>query len=132
MDLSLLTTLKEKLLTSSNFSDVQDYFLTHFGDKPDFIALGERASHPLLEAIVKEVAKQLFKGSPRVEQLLLTRLEKEEFLHGGMVVNGCVGTIIYFDDIHKGMICVCTIDGQAHYARFSGRPLRPPAEPSAN
>lgn len=132
MDLTLLATLKDNLLTATNFRDVQDYFLTHFGEKPEFISLGERTQHPLLEAVVTEVAKQLFKGSPRVEQLMLSRIPGHDFLHGGMFVNGCIGTIIHFDDIHKGLVCICSLDGQTHYARFSGRPMRPRAEPSAN
>ena len=134
MDLSKLTTLRDKLLTATQFQEVQDYFLANFGKNPEFIAVGERTTHPLLEAIIAEVAKQLFKKSPpRVEQLLLTRVAEGQFLHGGMFVNGCVGSVFYFEDIHKGLICIATLDGQAHYARFSGRPMLPRStEPSPN
>src|SRR5436305_14766339 len=98
MDLSLLETLKEKLASAKRFSDVLDYFLTHFGEKPAFIALGERARVPFLERILAQVGGQIFPGDVIVSNLILTRLAEQQFVHGGFALNGCLANVIYFDD----------------------------------
>jgi hypothetical protein len=48
MDLSLLNTLKKKLHDAEQFSDVWDYFMTNFGELPEFNALGQRSSDACL------------------------------------------------------------------------------------
>ena len=40
MDLALLATLKDKLAGAKKFSEVLDFFLTNFGEKQEFMALG--------------------------------------------------------------------------------------------
>lgn len=133
MDLSLLETLKEKLQTAKDFSDVLDYFLTNFGEKRAFIDLGERTEEPFLALVLEQIAKQLFKKGPaRIEQLLLTRLADQQFIHGGFLVNGHLGTVMYFEDVPIGLAVVSALGGQTHYARFTGRPLPPRPTPSAN
>src|SRR5207248_8257857 len=99
MDLSLLGTLKEKLASATRFSDVLDYFLTHFGEKPAFIALGECARVPFLESILAQVGKQIFSGDVIVSNLILTRLTEQQFVHGGFVINGCLANVLYFEDV---------------------------------
>jgi hypothetical protein len=134
MDLSLLQTLKQKLQTATKFEEVQDYFLTHFGQSPEFIALGERTTHALLDAVIQASVQQLFPGSPaRVERLILTRLAEQQFIHGGLFVHGHVGCLFYFEDIHKGLLSLSKLGGQTHYVRFSGRPMPPTTpQPSRN
>ena len=133
MDLSLLATLKQKLQKEKRFSEVLDYFLTNFGEKPEFIALGQRIEEPFLELVLEQVAKQLFKKGPtRIEQLLLTQLPGESFIHGGFMVNGHLGTVMYFEDVPIGLAVLSMLGGQTHYARFTGRPMTPRPIPSAN
>src|SRR5437868_5395456 len=124
MDLSLLATLKQKLSTSTQFSDVTDYFLTHFGHNPEFIKLGERVEHKLLQMVIEQVANQLYagKGPVVLTKPLLTHLAAQHFIHGSCFVNGHVCSILYFEDVLKGLISIAPADGNCHYARFSGRP----------
>ena len=63
MDLIRLATLKDKLASATNFSDVMVYFFDHFGEDPDFMGLGETGHVPFLETVLAEVAKQLYKDS---------------------------------------------------------------------
>src|SRR6266511_5724964 len=98
MDLSLLATLKEKLLTAKRFNEVLDYFLTNFGEKPEFIALGERIEDPFLEAVVQQVAEQLFKKSATITGLLLSRLAEQQFVHGACFVETSMCNVLYFED----------------------------------
>ncbi len=132
MDLSLLSTLKNKLLTTTKFSEVANYFLTHFGENREFMGLGQRVQDPMLEAIVGQIAAQLFQGKATVQGLLLTRLAEQGFVHGACFIGGHISTVLYFEDVGKGLVVIAPMDGNCHYARFTGRPLPPRPTPSVN
>jgi len=134
MDLSLLGTLKEKLASAKRFSDVLDYFLTHFGEKPGFIALGERARHPFLESLIAQIGGQIFSGNVVVSNLILTQLAEHQFVHGGCAINGCLATVIYFEDVQLGLLSLVMPPPtmETKLVRFSGRRLPRSGGPSIN
>jgi hypothetical protein len=134
MDLAKLQELKGKLQQDADLMPVWTYFLDNFGEDPAFIALGDRANHPFVEAVIVQVAKQLFPGALTVSGLLLTRLADQHFLHGGFSVDGRIGGVFYFEDAHLGLIVITDRppSQEVKFARFSGRPVRRPAEPSQN
>ena len=125
MDLSKLATLKAKLATAKNFSEVTGYFLDHFGEDPSFLELGQLASDDFIEQVVAEVAGQLFGRRVPIRNLRLVRLPEQEFLHGGFTVEGKVGTLIYFEDQRKGLIAIAwsVAPPETKFARFSGQPV---------
>ncbi len=126
LDLSLLATLKDKLTTASNFSDPLTYFFDHFGDSPEFIALGDRADDPFLEAVIDQVGQQLFRGkAARVDNLLLTRLPEHGFIHGGFTLNGRLGNLFYFEDVRLGLMAVVmsVAPSDTKIMRFTGKPM---------
>ena len=88
MDLSLLNTLKQKMHDAKVFSEVWDYFLTNFGDKREFIALGQRASDEFLESVLSTVGEQLFHKPVTVSNMLLTRIPGYGFIHGTVMEEG--------------------------------------------
>ena len=61
-DLALLATLKDQLIHADDFSSVTRYFFDHFGEDPSFLDLGEPIRHPFLEAVVTQVAAQVFES----------------------------------------------------------------------
>jgi hypothetical protein len=124
-DLSLLETLKGKLLHAKDFNEVSTFFFDHFGDHPAFIALGERVEDDFLESILLQVGTQLFPGPIVLERLLLTRLAEQGFVHGGFTLNGRLGSIIYFEDVRVGLIAVVlsVSPSETRLARFTGKPL---------
>ena len=134
MDLTRLQELKRKLLNEAQFAPVWAFFLDHFGENLEFMRLGGRAHHPLVEAVVAEVGQQLFAGEGAVTELLLTSLPEEQFIHGGFMMGRRVGGVFYFEDVHVGLAVVTDLPPsvETKYARFSGRPLRKPGEPSQN
>jgi hypothetical protein len=134
MDLSRLATLKEKLVTAREFSKVFDYFLDHFGENPDFIALGERADCPFLEAVLAQVGHTLFQRKVWVTEMLLTELPEQHFIHGTCRIAGRLATVIYFDDIHTGLMVVILSESpsETRLVRFSGRPMPTGSGPSLN
>jgi hypothetical protein len=134
MNLAKLQELKQKLIQDAQLPPVWTFFMDHFADKPEFIALGDRARHPLVEAVVAQVAEQMFPKDGKVRGLMLSRLADQQFLHGGLMMGRRIGGVIYFEDAHIGLIAVADTPPsiEVKYARFSGRPIADRGEPSLN
>jgi hypothetical protein len=135
MDLSPMQELKQKLLHESQLPPVWVYFLDHFGDKQEFRVLGDRVDHPFVEAVVSEVGRQLFGNKHPVRDLILKRIEDQNFIHGGFMIGGHIGGVIFFEDAQMGLVMVAEMPPsiEVKYARFSGQPLRRRIpEPSQN
>jgi hypothetical protein len=133
MDLSLLATLKEKLIEAEKFADVFSYFLDHFGEQREFIALGERTRHDFLENVLSQIGQQIFGRPVEMSGLILTRLADQQFIHGGGLMNGSLATVIFFEDINVGLAAIAVLDSdETKFARFSARPLVTGIRPSMN
>ena len=130
MDLKLLETLKQRLLTAKEFEQVFTYFLDQFGEDPEFIAQGERTDSPFLEAVMGQVGKELFRREIRVTDVLLTRLPEQQFIHCACRLAGRLANVIYFEDVRTGLLVVILSEkaGETKFARFSGRPLHGPRD----
>jgi hypothetical protein len=126
MDLTRLATLKQKLQTAREFSEVWRYFMDHFGDDPDFMALGEQTRDNFLEQAVSQIAAQLTGAPVTVASMILIRLPEHGFIHGSVVLGGRPGNVMYFEDIHMGLMGVAwsAETAEAKFVRFSGRQLR--------
>ncbi len=134
MDLTLLETLKDKLVHTTDFGKVWEYFLDHFGEDPDFIAHSEETRDAFLEAVLVQVGGQLFPGKVELANLLLTRVPGHGFLHGGCTLNGKLTNVLYFEDVRMGLLCVLPSlsAGETKLVRFTGRPRTGTPQPSAN
>jgi hypothetical protein len=134
MDLGKLQTLKRMLTTAREFSSVFAYFLDHFGESPEFIALGERTDSPFLETVLAEIGKELFGKEVQVQDVLLTRLAEQGFIHGACSLGGTLANVLYFEDVRMGLlVVVLSFDtNETRLVRFSGRPLTGAPVPSAN
>jgi hypothetical protein len=137
MDLALLATLKDKLATATNFAEVMVYFFDHFGEDPDFMGQGESGRVPFLETVLAEVGKQLYKDSGRTTLAIdfrLVRLPEQQFVHGAVTLGGKPANVIYFEDVHIGLMTVIWSlkPPETKYVRFSGRQMPRNLTPSVN
>jgi hypothetical protein len=132
MDLSKLAVLKEKLRTARQFREIVDYFLDEIAAAPGFMDQGERVAHPFLEAVVTQVGSQCFSDNVRVFGLLLTRIPDYKFIHGGCMVNGHPGTMIFFEDLQMGLFTLAIAGKETKFARFSTKPYPQGIVPSTN
>lgn len=126
MDLTRLRTLEKLLHEAKQFYDVWDYFLEHFGEHPEFIALGQRGSDEFLDVVLRQIGEQLFGPGVRLSEPMLTRLPEYGFLHGTLVMEGRLTSALYFENIHKGMLAVLAGPGdppETKFIRFTGRAL---------
>ena len=128
MDLSLLETLRHKIVTGKVFSDVFEYFFDHFGEKMEFFDEGEPAKDELLLNLLGQIGGAIFKTEKvTLDRLCLMRIEKYNFIHGGMTMNGAVANVIYCDDLQKGILAVHRpkMNPPTQFARFSAEMLAP-------
>ncbi len=128
MDLSLLPKLRcaSSYCGRRNFSEVSDYFFSHFGQKiPAFIALGEQVEDEFLEQVIRQVGGQLFAGQIVLNHLLMTRLPDQGFIHGGFAINGRLGNVIYFEEARVGLlsIVISITPSETKMVRFTGQPV---------
>jgi hypothetical protein len=133
MNLSKLAELKQRLIDATDFSAVWTYFLDHFGERREFAKIGERTHDALIESLLIKMAKEVKNVDLDPEEILLTRLAEQQFIHGGCLKNGKMINVLYFEDIFMGTIMICAVDDPNTIAiRFSGRKLTEPPKPSMN
>jgi hypothetical protein len=104
VDLKKLLVLKDKLIKAKDFKEPCDYFLTHFGENPDFIKLGAAADSEFLLPIIEELGKALLKHRPTDIRLAITEIAEYQFLHGACFLDGRIANLMYFKDIDMGIL----------------------------
>ena len=132
MEAIKLQTLKEKLRTAKEFHTVLTFFFDEIDRQPGFMKLGEEIEHPFLTSVITQVGAQCFPGNVIVTGLILTRLPEHQFIHGGCMVNGQPGTMIFFEDINMGLFSLAITGKETKFARFSAKPFPQGIVPSTN
>ncbi len=115
MDLSRLEKLKKMIVSAESFGEPWDYFFDHFGEKPEFMTLGKPAKHPVLEAVVEQLAREIYKGESEVTvtKPMLVELAEQKFVHGSFFVQGRMGVLIFFQDIDMGLMSLAAQSPEA-------------------
>ncbi len=125
MDLVKLDILRLMMSTETDLQTIFEYFLDHFGENEEFISLGKPLTdqhHPLL-SVIHTVAQEIFakykmKANPlRLEHLLLIHVPDHKLIHGGMLLQGHMANVLYFEDLKVGLMVV--VMKQNEFARFS-------------
>src|SRR5262249_13928845 len=95
----------------------------NFGEKREFIALGQRASDEFLESVLSTVGEQLFHKPVTVSNMLLTRIPGYGFIHGTVMLEGKLTSAIYFEELHKGLLAILwsLAAPETNFARSTGR-----------
>jgi hypothetical protein len=120
-NLHLLDTLKEKLVSSDNFSEVMHYFFDHFAENEAFLELGRLRHSSLIETIAHEAAASALGEKVVIHNMRLVRLAQQKFCHGPCFVNHHIATLFFFEDIQTGMMAIAlsSASGQMLYARIT-------------
>jgi hypothetical protein len=134
MDLSKLETLKEKLVSAKDFSEVWTWFLDHLGENPEFMGLGERVKDPFLEMVLRQIGQQLFGRPVELHDILFVYLKEHGFVHGALTLEDRPATVFYFQDIKQGLVVIAwsLAPTETKFARFSGYAMPTPWNRSAN
>jgi hypothetical protein len=104
-----LPSLQRLLQRSKDLGEVQDYFLTHFAEDEEFMALSQPVKHEFLEAVLKQVAVQMFGPEVIVLDILLLQVPEHRFIHGSSIVEGRCLTLFYFEEVPIGLMAVASL-----------------------
>jgi hypothetical protein len=133
MNLSGLEKLKNILATGKDLSVAFTYFMDHFGENEAFLDLGRPKKNDTLEDLISAAAGAMFGVRVVLQQFLLIAVPKTHFIHGAGMINGMMATVIYFEDIQVGILCVYRgPKGGTLFSRFSAQNLPPEAMASKN
>ncbi len=127
LDLQKLEELKEKMQNEEDFGLIWKFFFDHFGENPEFMALGERAAenmHSFLEPILENICKQVVKRDVLAAQFILSEIPGWDFYHGPCMTDVGIVVVFYFNDLKMGMFSLTPSlgSGLVHYGRFSTIP----------
>ena len=129
MDLSLLETMRYKIMTGKDFSEIFHYFFDHFGENVAFIDASVPTppeDNEMLLQLLAHIAKAVFKtNTARLDRLSLLKIAEYDFVHGGFVINGRMGTALYCEDAQKGLLALAPAKpgGETQFIRFSAEML---------
>ncbi len=126
MGLSKLPELKEKLMLAEKIGDVWDYFFDHFGEDPEFMALGKRRKSPFLRNILVKLGRQLYGPEGKLTALQLVVLRKHRFAHGSCFLGAHPASVMYFADVGLGSVAATEPGtGRTHFVRFTEMGVAP-------
>lgn len=131
MDLSLLETMRVKIMTDKDFSKIFAYFYDHFGEDPAFFEASEPMEakpNDLLVQLLGQIGGAILKTEKiALTNLRLLRVAEYQFIHGGFGLNDALGTVLYCEDLQKGIVALHRPrkNQPVHFARFSAEMLAP-------
>jgi hypothetical protein len=128
LDLQKLDELKDKMQAEEDFGAIWKFFFDHFGENPEFMALGAPADETMrlfLEPILENICKQLVNRDVMATQFILTELPDQKFYHGPCLTDAGIAVVFYFEDLKMGMFSLTPAlgSGLVHYGRFSTMPV---------
>lgn len=121
-----LKDLQQVLIDAISLADIWTFFLDHFGEDSKFHDRGVSMRNPHIELILQQIGAHLFKSEMIVlADMRFRYLEDEQFVHGGFIINGCIGGVLYFESIRKGIAVILDAPPkhETQYARFTGIPV---------
>ena len=116
-----LKEVKDLLVSADDLSKVHKSFFDSIDAHREFIDLAKPTTSELLEETLKIIGRNIFQKDCAIIDLRLLKMKREHFIHGVGIMNGCITTILYFDDIDVGLAAVSTnfATGQTSFARVS-------------
>lgn len=116
-----IETLREMLMSSDDFSEVFDYFFTYMAEDPRFLDKSKKAKNKFVRHQLEIIGEEAFKtDSVQISYFFLHRFQKTKFLHGSFFLNGNIGAVFYFEDIHIGMFSL-SLGGGTSFFRISSQ-----------
>ena len=128
MDFTLLDTLRYKIEFAKDLGEVYTYFFDNFGENSEFLDASIPTQHELLQSIIEQIGKvMLGKNMMQIRSMRLQLISDYNFIHGSCVLDRHLATIIYFDDIKKGVLAVTNPQNmtKTEFYRFSAEIVNP-------
>jgi len=114
-----LSILKEKLVASNKFSEIQDYFFDCLGENQEFMKRSKKAKNALLKKSISFVAEQVFRKKVTLTHTMILKYPKTSFYHGTCFIEGRIAVMLFFEDIDMGLFAVQMKPPETSFVRFS-------------
>ena len=126
MNIERLQELKQKLINEKDLSQIWLFYMDHFADHQEFTNLGEPTHNYYLDVVLDKTCQQMFGRAIMITNFFLMYIAEHQFFHGPFQVEGCIGGVIFFEDIKIGLLAVSAEfppTDAVKYSRFS-EPIR--------
>lgn len=109
--------LRDLLRDSQDFAKIQDAFFD-LSDQPSFFRAGEVWEDEMLEKAIGACVSSMLPEAREVA-MRLVRLAEFEFVHGSLLVDGVMGSALYFEKTQMGLVALSDMGEQALFTRFT-------------
>ena len=128
MNLQKLEDLKAMVQIDEDFGAIWRFFFDHFGEKPEFAAIGNPANGAMqsyLEPILEDICKRIANREVLIAKFMLSEVPGHGFFHGPCLTDAGIVVVLYFEDVRMGMVSLAPgiESGLVHYARFTALPI---------
>ena len=115
--------LKRRFVNTTDFADFHKYYLSNFVERGPFLKLGRALSTPRASFLIRAFV-QAYNSvwGTRLAEISSQLIEVPELglIHGALVAEGKLASVLYFDDLQMGMFAVVdnALTGDMKYMRF--------------
>ncbi len=99
-------TLKQRLISSEDFSETFDFFFQHFAEDPAFYDCGEASKNEILPKVIKATGKNFYGENCEISNYRMTEITEENFIHGTCFLDGNITLVMYFSDLNLGLASI--------------------------
>ncbi|MFK8006544.1 MAG: hypothetical protein AB8H03_09240 [Saprospiraceae bacterium] len=100
------STLKQRLISSEDFSETFDFFFQNFAEDTAFYDRGKVSTNDMLPKVIKGIGKKFYGENCEISNYRMTEIEEENFIHGTCFLDGNITLVMYFTDINLGLASI--------------------------
>ena len=100
------STLKQRLISSEDFSETFDFFFHNFAEDTAFHDRGIVSKNDMLPKVMKGTGENFYGESCAVSNYRMTEIIEENFIHGTCFLDGNITLVIYFTDLNIGLASI--------------------------
>lgn len=100
------TNLKQRLISSEDFSETFDFFFQNFAENHAFHDRGIVSINEMLPKVIKGTGKNFYGENCEVSNYRMTEIVEENFIHGTCFLDGNITLVMYFTDLNIGLASI--------------------------
>jgi len=129
-----IETLKRMAVHEKELHKVMTYFIDHLCEQRGFASAGVPHRDPLLNTVMQEVGRHVLGAQVVLHETMLIRLPAFRFVHGIVRLGDSLGSVIYFEELHTGVLAL-SVDmstGEMMFVRIRCAAVPAGEDPSVN
>lgn len=113
-----LDNLCDMLRDAREFARVQEAFFD-LSDDPSFFNAGKVWEDEILETAIEACVSSMLHKKPTSVTTRLVRIDQFGFVHGSLLTEGAMGSVLYFEKTQMGLVALSDMTENALFARFT-------------